>query len=368
MKESGFKGIVVNEFRHIFRDPQTLAILFLLPLLQMVLFGSALSNEIKSVPLVITDLDNSADSRALSETFSGSSFFTVRHGGTDKDLTGLFRRNAVLAAVTIPAGFSKNLARTGRSTVDVIIDGSDGNRALTVNQYITAAVHGYTAQRFPSAPFPVTLAPVYLYNPGLESAYFFVPGLTALIIIMVSALLTSLTITGEKESGTFELMKLSPVTAGEIILGKAVPYLLLSFVIGTVIIGCSRVIFAVPVRGNAVLLGACLLVYCLTGLSFGILVSTLVNTRLSAMMLAQIGTMLPTMFLSGFIFQTDSMPLPLRIASWGVPAKYFLTIIRGIMLKGNTLYELRFPILVLTLFSVLFLGLAVARFRSYLKK
>jgi ABC-2 type transport system permease protein len=368
MKESGFKGIVINEFRHIFRDPQTLVILFLLPVLQMFLFGFALSTEIKSVPLILTDMDNSAASRALVRKFSGSSFFKIKTDGSSASPGTLFQKNAILAAVTIPGGFSESLSRTGRGTVDVVIDGSDGNRALTVNQYITAVLHSYSASQTPAVPFPVTLAPEYLYNPGLESSFFFVPGLTALIIIMVSALLTSLTITGEKETGTFELMKLSPVTAEEIILGKVVPYLILSFIIGVFIIGCSRLLFSVPIRGSVLLLGACLLLYCLTGLSFGILVSTLVNTRLSAMMLAQIGTMLPTMFLSGFVFQVDSMPLALRLMSWAVPAKYFLMIIRGIMLKGNTLYELRFSVSILSLFSILFLGLAVLRFRSYLKK
>jgi ABC-2 type transport system permease protein len=211
------------------------------------------------------------------------------------------------------------------------------------------------------------LRPVYRYNSGLSSPYFFVPGLTALIIIMISALLTSLTITGEKENGTFELIKLSPVGAADVILGKVLPYLCLSFIIGVFIIVCGRILFTVPIYGSIILLGSFLILYCLTGLSFGILISTLVQSRLSAMMLSLIGTMLPTIFLSGFIFQINSMPVPLRILSWIVPAKYFLIIIRGIMLKGNTLYELRFPAGMLCLFSLSFLGLAVTRFRLYLE-
>ena len=185
---------------------------------------------------------------------------------------------------------------------------------------------------------------------------------------MVSALLTSLTITGEKESGTFELIKLSPVRAHDVIFGKVVPYLLLSFLIGLLVILLGRVLFDVPVRGNPFLLAGFLLMYCLTGLSFGILISTLVNSRLSAMMLALIGTMLPTMFLSGFVFQIESMPFLLRILSWIIPAKYFLIIIRGIMLKGNTPGELAFYAGILSLFSIVFLGFAVTRFRAYLKQ
>ncbi|MFA6857168.1 MAG: ABC transporter permease [Treponema sp.] len=367
MKESGFYGIVVNEFRHIFRDPQTLAILFLLPLVQIILFGYAMSTEIKSVPLEITDLDNSTASRALIRQFEGSSFFRLIPDAAGTSAGSLFQEERALAVITIQNGFARNLERTGRAGVDVIVDGSDGSRAQAVSQYITAVIRQYSATvRGNAVLFPVSLVPEYRYNPGLDSAYFFIPGLTALIIIMVSALLTSLTITGEKENGTFELIKLSPVKAEDVILGKVIPYLILSFIIGIFIVVCGRILFGVPVRGSVFLLGCFLLIYCLTGLSFGILISTLVNSRLSAMMLALLGTMMPTIFLSGFIFQLDSMPLLLRAFSWLVPAKYFLIIIRGIMLKGNTVGELRFYAAALCLFSILFLGLAIIRFRAYL--
>ena len=367
MKESGFYGIVINEFRHIFRDPQTLVILFLLPIVQIILFGYAMSTEIKSVPLRITDLDNSTDSRTLIRQFEGSPFFRILPDKAGVSDGSLFQEERILAVITIQNGFARSLERTGRTYIDVIVDGSDGNRAQTVSQYITAVLRQYSASvRHNAVLFPVLLVPEYRYNPSLDSAFFFIPGLTALIIIMVSALLTSLTITGEKENGTFELIKLSSVQAQDVILGKVVPYLILSFIIGIFIIVCGHVFFGVPVRGSIFMLGCFLLIYCLTGLSFGILISTLVDSRLSAMMLALPGTMMPTIFLSGFIFQLDSMPVLLRALSWLVPAKYFLIIIRGIMLKGNTISELQFYAVILCLFSIFFLAFAIIRFRAYL--
>ena len=193
------------------------------------------------------------------------------------------------------------------------------------------------------------------------------PGLTALIIIMVNALLTSLTITREKEQGTFDLIKLSPVHAYEVIIGKVVPYLLLSLIIGGFIILFGVLLFDVPIRGSIPAMILYPTLYCLTGLSFGILISTVTSSQQTAMLIAMIATLLPTLFLSGFIFQIEAMPAPLRAISTIVPAKYFLIIIRGLMLKGNTQGELLFPILMLAGFSFLFLTIAIRRFKAYLE-
>ena len=354
----GLYGIITKEFKHIIRDYRTLIILFILPVLMILLFGYAMTLEIPNIRISVDDHDNSPASRHLISGFRGSGFFTVS-GGRGLSGTELFQRREAHALLTIPADF------TSTRTVDLQIDASDSSRALIIRQYIGAVVgrSGGNAAN----PAPVTAVPAFFYNRERMSAFFFVPGLTALIILMVAALLTSLTITREKEQGTFDLIKLSPVHAYEVIIGKVVPYLVLSFLIAIIIILVGVLLFAVPIRGSLLAMLLYLILYCLTGLSFGILISTVATSQQTAMLIALIATLLPTLFLSGFIFQIEAMPAPLRAASALVPARYFLIIIRGLMLKGNTQSEILFPILMLAGFSALFLLIAIRRFKHYLE-
>ena len=354
----GLYGIILKEFKHIIRDYRTLLILFILPVLMMILFGYAMTLEIPNIHLVVDDQDRSPASRELLSGFRGSSFFTLSELEGRSDLE-IFQRREGHALLTIPADFSEG------GDLDLKIDASDSSRALIIRQYIGAVAARYTTPEGKAAP--ITAVPAFLYNRQLISAYFFVPGLTALIIIMVTALLTSLTITREKEQGTFDLIKLSPVHAYEVIIGKVVPYLLLSLIIGGFIILFGVLLFGVPIRGSIPAMILYLTLYCLTGLSFGILISTVTASQQTAMLIAMIATLLPTLFLSGFIFQIEAMPAPLRAISTIVPARYFLIIIRGLMLKGNTQGELLFPIVMLAGFSLLFLTIAIRRFKAYLE-
>ncbi|WP_319560800.1 ABC transporter permease [Marispirochaeta sp.] len=355
----GLYGIIIKEFKHILRDFRTLMILFILPVLMLILFGYAMTLEIPEIRLAVEDYDASPDSRELTAGFRGSTFFTLV--GTE-GLSGpeLFQGRKADALLTIPPDYTQS------RRLDLAIDASDSNRALIIRQYIQAVV-ARSGDGIGTPPAPIIAAPAFLYNRRLESAYFFVPALTALIIIMVTALLTSLTITREKEQGTFDLIKLSPVNALEVIIGKVVPYLLLSLLIGLMIVFVGVVIFSVPLRGSFAALLFYLLLYCLTGLSFGILISTVASSQQTAMMISLIATLLPTLFLSGFIFQIEAMPAVLRAVSRAVPATWFLIIIRGLMLKGNTQGELLVPILMLAAFSCLFLLIAIRRFKRYLE-
>ena len=361
----GLTGIIIKEFKHIIRDYRTLMILFILPLVQMILLGYAMNLEINNINLKIDDYDKSSLSRELESGFAGSNFFSIT--SDDRNLNELFQRRLLHAVVTIPDGFAENLNSNGVPVVDVIIDGSDSNRAVIIRQYISGIIMTFSSNLRGGDELPINIVPYYAYNAELNSAFFFVPGLTALIIIMVSALLTSMTIAREKEQGTFDLIKLSSVHAYEIILGKVIPYLILSILIGIFIIVCGVVLFGVPIRGSCGSLLFYLFIYCLTGLSFGVLISTLVSTQLSAMLIAMLATMLPTLFLSGFIFQLEAMPKALQMISWLIPARYFLVIIRGLMLKGNTQGELLLYISMLLLFSIIFLGISIHRFKAYLE-
>ncbi len=361
----GLIGIITKEFKHIFRDYRTLMVLFVLPISQLIIFGYAMDLQIRNINLKITDYDKSVLSRELSTRFKGSKFFSISN--EDGDLNELFQRRLLHAVVTIPDGFAEDLNSGASPEVDVIIDGSDSNRAVIIRQYISGVVMEFSSTLRGGDDLPINIVPFYAFNAELNSAFFFVPGLIALIMIMVSALLTSITIAREKEQGTFDLIKLSPVHAYEVILGKVIPYLVLSMLIGIFVIVCGVVLFGVPIRSSYGILLFYLFIYCLTGLSFGILISTFVSTQQAAMLIAMIATLLPTLFLSGFIYQLEAMPKILQIISWIIPARYFLVIIRGLMLKGNTQAELLLYTSMLFMFSIVFLGISIRRFKVYLE-
>ena len=358
-------GIIIKEFKHIFRDFRTLLVLFVLPISQMIIFGYAMDLQIKNINIKITDYDNSTLSRELSREFEGSGFFSTV--SEDGELNTLFQKRLLYAVITIPDGFAGDLNSGAMPEVDEIIDGSDSNRAVVIRQYISGIIMEFSSNFRGGDTLPINVIPSYAYNAELNSAFFFVPGLTALIMIMVSALLTSITIAREKEQGTFDLIKLSPVHSYEVILGKVIPYLILSMFIGIFVIVSGVFLFGVPIRGSYLTLLFYLFIYCLTGLSFGILISTMVATQQAAMLIAMVATLLPTLFLSGFIFQLEAMPKVLQIISWIIPARYFLVIIRGLMLKGNTQGELILYTSMLILFSIVFLGISIRRFKAYLE-
>ena len=361
----GLYGIILKEFKHITRDFRTLLILFCLPLIMMVLFGYAMTLEVNSIHLIIEDQDHSQLSRDLTRDFRGSSFFQLETT-TYSSHKEIFLHRDATAVLTIPEGFEADSLTGRQPRLNLDIDASNSNRAVVIRQYMESIILRFARSRGEN-PSPVTAVPAFLYNRELTSSYFFVPALTALLIIMVSALLTSLTITREKEQGTFDQIKLSPVHAWEIILGKVVPYLVLSLLIAGLIVLSGNLFFNVPVRGSLLSLGFYILLYCLTGLSFGMLISTITSSQQAAMLIALIGTLLPTLFLSGFIFPLEAMPRVLRVISYAIPARYFLIIIRGLMLKGNTQADLLFQIGMLAFFSLFFLTVSIRRFKHYLE-
>jgi len=362
----GLWGIIEKEFRHIVRDYRTLLILILMTVLQMVLFGYALNLEIQNVNLKIDDRDNSHFSRELIRSFRGSRFFTIVET-EESNILVLFHQQKILVNLTIPDDFSQKLHANQAVDIDVIIDGSNSNSAILVKQYIAGVILKFKSRFDTKTIIPVHLQPQYKYNAELKSSFFFVPGITALIMIMVTALLTSLTITREKEQGTFNLLKISPLRSSEVIIGKVVPYLILSMIIGIMIIVLGMILFNVPIHGSIAALLFYIFIYCLTGLSFGIMISTIAPSQQIAMLIALLATLLPTLFLSGFIFPLESMPDILQWLSTIIPAKYFLLIIRGLMLKGNIQAELIYPILMLIGFSILFLTVAIKRFTQYME-
>ena len=359
--------IIRKEFVHISRDFRTLVIVIVMPVAMLFLYGFAINLEIQNVNALVIDHSGTPQSRELIEKFRGSGFFSIImfDGGRD-DIEARFAGRGADMAVLIPPDFARKLQRQPLTDIQVLIDASDPNAAQAIRNYVNAVVQSYGQAPSQAALFGVE--PTVWYNPALKSAYFFVPGLAALILIMISALLTSVAIVREKETGTMEQILVSPVRPHDIIVGKVVPYILLAFIDLLIILTIAHFVFHVPFVGSLTLLLVCSLLFIFTALSLGLFVSTRAETQQVAMMLALVATLLPTVMLSGFFFPLSSLPAALRALSYLVPARYYLVIIRGIMLKGNHLTQLLPEVLPLVGFSAVLLAVSAKKFKTTLER
>lgn len=366
---SRIKAIAKKEFLHIIYDKRSLLIIIAMPLLMLVLFGYALDMEIDNIDMAVVDFDRTAISRNLIDEFSGSNFFNVSHyNGKMEEIEEVFLLREARVVLIVNQHFSKDFQRQAQTPIQIMIDASDPNAATLIRGYCNGIILNFNSKYGGTLPIPFQIKPRIWYNPDLKSAYFFVPGLIALILIMISAMLTSITITREKELGTLEQILVSPVKPREIIIGKVLPYVLLAFMDGFLILVLGNLLFDLPFLGNYILLIFLSLLYILTSLSLGLMISTLVHTQQVAMMIAIVVTLLPTVMISGFIFPIQSMPVVLQYISYIVPAKYYMIILRGILLKGNTLMQLLPQALFLTVMSLVLLRRAVSRFSTNLEK
>ena len=368
-KNSVIFAISRKEFFHIIRDPRSLTILFFMPILQLVMFGYALKMEIQEVKLAIVDYSRSSNSREFIQSFSGSPFFSpFYYDGSLTDIEDLFKSRSAHAVIIIPRDFQRRLQKSPLTDVQLIIDASDANAATMIRNYIQQIINNFNRDNNRIIPIPFDIRSSTLYNPDRKSTYFFVPGLIALLLVMISALLTSITITREKETGTMEQILVSPIRPSQIILGKVLPYILLAFAIGIIILLIGIFLFSVPFRGNLLLLAGLSTLYIFTALSLGLMISTIARTQQVAMMMALIITLLPTFMLSGFIFPIASMPELLQYITYLVPAKYYLHIARGIILKGSNLMHLIQPTLFLVAMSSILLVVSIRKFSTTLEK
>ncbi len=353
-----------KEFWHILHDPRSLMIVVLLPVIQLIMFGYALNFEIQNVDLAVINYDHSSASTELIDHFRGSRFFTVFFPNIlPSEINQLFLERQARAVLIIPADLGATLQQGSNVAVQLIIDGADPNAAQHIRNYVAGVLQLYNQQRQGRVVLPFDVRTTVWFNPELKSAYFFVPGLLALILVMISALLTSVAVAREKETGTLEQLLVSPVNRYEIIVGKVLPYIFLAFLDALLVLVIGVVLFHVPFRGSLLVLLALTLLYILSALSLGIMISTIAPTQQVAMMMAQSSTLLPTLFLSGFIFPLESLPRVLQYISYIVPARYYLPVVRGVILKGNTLGDLVVPAAFLSTLTVVLLVVAIRRFK-----
>lgn len=359
--------IAQKELYHILRDPRSLIIIFVMPVMMTFLYGYAINMDIEHIALAIMDMDQSAQSRELTERFYRSAYFhRPKHAVRFRDPEGLMRASETAAVLSIRPGFGRALETQEEFELGLTIDGSEVSQAAAVQAYAASLVTDYLQDRMPpGTTMPgVRLSQQVLYNEDLESSHFFVPGIVAIILLMISALLTSITIARERETGTLEQLLTSPVTPGQILIGKLIPYIGIAFLDGLLVLAFAKFVFSVPFVGSFWLLMAIELIYVTTALSIGILVSTIAHTQQLAMQFALLLTMLPSVMLSGFIFATKNMPAFLQAVSRIVPATYFLKVVRGIMLKGSGFEVLAPQAGYLLLLMTVFLLIAVRRFRA----
>lgn len=363
---AALRGIIVKEARHVLRDRQTLIILLLMPLVQVLLYGFAIRTDVRGIRTVIVDPTPDASTRALTASVGAS----VRHQllavvPTTETLEHAFAAGTYRQAIVLPTNVARRLARRELLPVHVITDGSDPNAGNAMKAYAEAIIRrwytesggGASARGAPG----ITVETRMRFNPTMASANLFVPGLIALVVTIVSAMMTAVAITREKEMGTMEMLLVSPLRPATIVLGKVVPYAVLGLLNIGIVLAAAIVVFNVPVRGNIALLLAMCLLYVITTLSIGIVISTAARTQRAAMLAALGGLLLPTIMLSGFIFPVDSLPAPLHALSALVPARWFLVIVRGIMLKGSGISVLWQETLVLLALTVALLTVGIRR-------
>jgi ABC-2 type transport system permease protein len=354
-----------KEFIHIRRDPRSLLILMLMPLLMMFVFGYAINMDLKNIRLGICDLSRTPASRDLIEIINASTYFDIVARYDDpRETEALFVQRRVRAAVIIPADFERSINRSPMTRIGVIADGTDANSATLVQNYLESLFLSQSLNLSAGGNgLPLTIKARMLYNPDMKSALFVVPGIVALLLIMIGALLTSVTIAREKETGTMEQILVSPIRPYEVVLGKAVPYLLLAFGIALFIIILGHIWFDVPMIGQWFWLMLFCVFYVFTAIAIGLLISTVVATQQVAMMLSLVATLLPSVMLSGFVFPVASMPRPLQVISNIIPATHFLKIIRGIMLKGNGPLEIWPSVMAMSAVGLFFIIVAIKRFK-----
>ncbi len=365
-----FVGFVRKEFYHIYRDKRSLFILFGMPIVQILLFGFAISNEINNVDIAILDQANDVTSKEIINKIAASKHFSVVDViHQESSIENIFKKGKVKAVLQFENNFGNNLVKENNASVQILTDATDPNMASAISNYIASILQNYQQEsnKNVSIDYQIVARSRMVYNSELKSVYMFVPGVMTVILMLVSAMMTSISITREKEQGTMEILLVSPLKPFQVIIGKVFPYIFLSVINAIIIVLLSIFVFNVPVEGSIFLLAIESVLFIITSLALGILISTISATQQTAMMISLMGLMLPTILLSGFIFPISSMPVPLQVISNIIPAKWFIIIVKGIMLKGIGIGYILKETLILFIMTLLFIGISVKKYKIRLE-
>lgn len=362
-------AFIWKEVRHILRDGRTLFVILVMPLAQVLTFGYGITTDIQEVRIGIYDAARDPASRELTRYLLATHQFELgQYFVSEREFDAAMRRGDVRAIIVFPPDFGATLQRTGMAQVQFLVDASEPNTASTLTGFASTITQRWALQQGSNTgqPWRIALQPRMQYNEALNSAYGLVPGVTAVILLLICALVTSVSIAKEKELGTMEVLLVSPLRPWQIVVGKLVPYLALGLIDAALVLGLGAILFEVPMRGNWLLLLLVVTLFVMASLALGLLISTVVDTQQNALLGSMMGLMLPSIMLSGYIFPLDSMPRALQIISNIVPARWFLSALRDIMLKGSPLAQVWPPIAVLAGMTALLLTVSILRLKPRL--
>jgi len=365
-----FLGFIKKEFYHIFRDKRSMIILFGMPIAQILLFGFAITNEINNVNIAILDKSKDTETQKIINKLSASKYFHIKEQvRSETEIKSIFEKGKVKAVLIFENDFNKNLQTDKESKVQVITDATDPNIANTITNYINAILQNHIKEtnktNIPN--YQIDTQTQMYYNPELKGVFTFVPGVMTVLLMLVSAMMTSISITREKELGTMEVLLVSPLNPFQVILGKVFPYVFLSIINACIILLLSVFVFGMPIQGSLFLLAIESIIFIITALSLGILISTAADSQQTAMMLSLEALMLPVIILSGFIFPISSLPLPLQYISNIIPAKWFLIIVKAIMLKGVSISLIWKETLILIGMTAFFILVSIKKYKIRLE-
>jgi len=371
------RSLIRKEFIQIVRDPRTLGLTLLYPVVMLLMLGYAITNDVRNIPLAVLDRDQSSQSRALLDAYRNGDYFRLEYFiNSEEEMQRLIETNQARAAIIIPPNYSKEITAGRVAQVGFIIDGSDPNVAGTalsaavligqsqatkvvVERSIRAGGTGVLAQP------PVDVRTTVWYNPGMITAYYMIPGLIGMILQFLTTFLTATSVVRERERGTIEQLIVTPIRSWELIVGKLAPYVLIAFFDTLEILVAGVLLFQVPINGSILLLLLLSALFLVTTLGMGLLISTVANTQQEAM-LTTMFTLLPGIFLSGFLFPLAAMPKVLQAASYVIPLRYFVIVTRGIVLKGVGVDMLLPEVFALSVFALLIMVVTAMRFRKQL--
>ncbi|MEN8192190.1 MAG: ABC transporter permease [Bacteroidota bacterium] len=368
-------NIVKKEFLQFKRDPKMFAIILVAPVIQLIFLGYAVNMDVEKVPTVVYDQDRTSTSRDLLQKFSGNRYFEFVDGVDNyDDFQNAIESGEASLGIVIPYNFEKSIERNETGKLQAIFDGSDGNKSSIISGYLQKLIANYSVElmnvktkKYGMLQKSVSTVEAEIrawYNPELVTRIYMVPGIVGLLLSIITLILTSLAIVKEREIGTLEQIIVTPIKPVQLIIGKLIPFALLGFVAVTIVLIAMRYIFSIPTQGSIPLLFFSSFLYILSTLGLGIFVSTISKTQQQAMMLAIFVVLLPMVFLSGFAFPIENMPVVIQGLTYAVPLRYFMTIIRGIILKGIGIPELWFELTMLFLTGVFVLTLSSIRFKK----
>lgn len=368
--DSQFWAFVKKEFYHVFRDKKTLLLLFGMPVAQILIFGFALTNEIKNSKIVVCDYANDISSHEIINKIEASKYFEVEKSLlSHSEIESAFKTGKVKLAIVFPANFNDDLAHLNKAQIQIIADASDSNTANTLSTYAMGIIMDYQQQLMngASVPMQITTDLRMIYNPELKGVYNFVPGVMALVLLLVCVLMTSVSIVREKELGTMEVLLVSPFNPVMVVIAKAVPYFILSLINLTVILLLSSFVMGMPINGSLALLYFSSSILICTALALGLLISNLTDSQETAMLLSLMGMLLPTVLFTGFMFPLENMPLPLQYISNLIPSKWYYIIVKSIMIKGLGIKAIWKELLILTGMTVFLLLVSIKKFKTRLE-